>query len=302
MLNLQKNKDMQIKTTMIKLAAGFVAAVALMVTSAEARAYDMRIHCAEDTVKVSEILKGASALNAPLGQRIVYVAKQLEGLPLLPMPDNDEKGTCMVNMHGFDRLGFVNTVLALAEASSAKLPRVEEFERQYESYTRRKGEDTGFASKLFYGADWIVDNVYRGHIKDMTEYVTGGGFKVKTFDYLTRHRDEFPALKDSATYDKVRMMEMGYRSHRLPHLKKQSITNKSLHELLKDGDILIMLSPEIDYDIYDIGFIEMRNGEPYMIHLSRENDKVTVDEYPVSRLFKLEGQHFYGYRWLRPEE
>ncbi len=109
-------------------------------------------------------------------------------------------------------------------------------------------------------------------------------------------------MKNPETYDKVRMMEMGYRSHRIPHMKKQSSSNKPLHELMQDGDVVIMLSNEIDFDIYDIGFVEMKDGEPYLIHISHENGKVVADPYPMSRLFKLEGQHFYGFRWLRPQE
>lgn len=275
---------------------------AVVFTTTPAYAYEPRLHCQEDTVMVSRILQKAADNGGNLGERCVFVARQLVDTPWAPPLDNDSVGTIFINMHGFDRLGFVNTVLALAEASRQKLPRVREFERQYESFSRRKGEDAGFASKLIYGADWIVDNVYRGNLKEMTEYLGGGGFKTKTLDYITRNRDQFPALKNEATYDKVRMMEMGYRSHRIPHMKKQSAGNKSLHELMKDGDIIMMLSPEFDFDIYDIGVVEMKDGVPHLFHISRDNGKVVEDPYPMSRLFKLEGQHFYGYRWLRLQE
>ncbi len=280
-----------------------IAVIALALTlSSGASAYEARVHCAEDTIKVSELLRKTAEHGGTLGERCVFVAKELAGTPWAQPADNDEKGTIMINLHGLDRLGFVNTVMAIAHASTQKLPRVKEYERFYEQFSRRKGQDDGFASQLFYGAEWIVDNIYRGNLKEMTEYVGGGGFKVKTFDYMTRHRDEFPALKDQAVFDAVRMNEMGYRSHRLPHLKKQSAGNKPLHELMLDGDIILMLSSDIDYDIYDIGFIEMKDGEPYLIHISRDKGVVTEDPYPLNRLFKLEGQHFYGYRWLRPTE
>ncbi|MDE6531936.1 MAG: DUF1460 domain-containing protein [Muribaculaceae bacterium] len=265
-------------------------------------AYEPRIHCEEDTVMVSKLLQKTNEHGGTLGDRCVYAAKELVGTPWAPPADNDSIGTVVVNMHGFDRLGFVNTVLAIAEASRQKLPTVREFVRQYESFSRRKGEDDGFASQLIYGADWVVDNVYRGNLKEMTEYLGGGGFKAKTLDYITRHREDYPALKDEATYDKVRMMEMGYRSHRIPHMKKQSAGNKTLHELMKNGDVVMMLSPEFDFDIYDIGIVEMKGGEPYMIHISPESGVVVADPYPMQRLFKLQSQHFYGYRWMRPQE
>ena len=63
-----------------------------------------------------------------------------------------------------------------------------------------------------------------------------------------------------------------------------------------------MNPPESDFDIYDIGVVSMEKGEPYLIHVSRATNKVELDPYPLQRLFKIEGQFFYGYRWLRPVE
>lgn len=261
-----------------------------------------RIHCSEDTVKVSAILADLQTVEPTLGARIVAAAEALVDTPWVSPADNDSIGTMVVNLHGFDRMGFVNSALALAKASLHHVPVERQYELAYENYSRRKGEDDGFTSQLFYGADWVVDNIYRGNLKDMTEYLGGGGFKPKTLDYMSRHEDEFPAMKNPAVKDKIRMIEMGYRSHRIPHLKKQSAGNKEVRDLLEDGDVIIMLSNELDYDVYDIGFIKMKDNEPYLIHISHETGKVVEDPYPLARLFKLESQHFYGYRWLRPVE
>lgn len=279
-----------------------VVATVMMSAAFSITASAYRIHCDSDTVKVGAMLSRIAENGGTIGERCVFAAKQLVDIPWAPASDNDSIGTLVINMHGLDRMEFLNVVMALADASMKKLPTVREYAYSLESIARRKGVDEGFPSQLFYGADWIVDNVYRGHVKEMTEYMTGGGFKTKTLDYMSRHRDEFPALKDEKVLDKIRMMEMGYRSHRIPHLKKQSAGNKPIHEIMKNGDIIMLLSPEIDYDVYDVGFIEMKNGEPYLIHISHENGKVVADDYPLSRLFKIEGQHFYGYRWLRPSE
>lgn len=279
-----------------------MSGIGMLAESGNAYAYEPRIHCEEDTLKISQLLTKTAERGGSLGERIVFVANELVGTPWSSPLDNDSIGTIVIGIHGFDRMGFMNTVLALAEASRQTLPRIQEYERLYESYSRRKGEDDGFASQLIYGADWIVDNVYRGNIKEMTEYLGGGGFKTKTLDYISRHKDEYPAMKNPAVNDKVRMMEMGYRSHRIPHMKKQSIGNDNVKELIENGDIIMMLSPEIDFDIYDVGFVEKKDGEPRLIHISHENGQVVADPYPLPRLFKIDGQHFYGYRWLRPQE
>ncbi len=312
LLNLQKKRNMNptdhnyaIKHPACKKPLLSLSSLLVLIMLVFARfpmhGANVRLHCADDSIKINRILEATASHGGSFGDRCVFVAKQLTGIPFGESADNDSIGTLMVNLHSMDRLGFINTVMAIAEASTRKLSRFEEFANYIERYSRKKGIDDGFASQFFYGADWIVDNIYRGNLKEMTEYLTGGGFKTKTLDYVSHHPENYPALKDSLVMEKVKMMEMGYRSHRIPHLKKQSISNKSLHELLESGDIIMMLSNEIDYDIEDIGFVEMRDGMPYFIHVSLENG-VVEEQHNLPRHFKLENQNFYGYRWLRPTD
>lgn len=259
------------------------------------------MHCAEDSLFVMKVMEEVSGIPND-GERLVAVSKLLTGIPLQSPSDNDSIGTIYVNFHGLDRLGFVNNSLALMKASGKQSPLFRDYINALESVSRRKGVDDGFVSQHFYGAEWVVDNVFRGNLEERTEYDNGGGFKTKTLDYISRHPEEFPALKDSVNLEKIKTIELGFRSHRIPHLKKQSAGNKTTHEQMKAGDIIIMLSPEPDRDIYDIGIIDMKDGVPYMVHISTVDGVVTEDPYPINRLFKLENQHFYGYRWLRPVE
>ena len=67
-----------------------------------------RLHCEEDTVKINKILSMAAQNGGSIGERCVFVAKQLEGTPWSEPHDNDSIGTIMVNLHSFDRMGFVN--------------------------------------------------------------------------------------------------------------------------------------------------------------------------------------------------
>lgn len=261
-----------------------------------------RVHCQEDSLKIEEILKKVKGEGGDLGQRIVTAAKALSGIPLSAAKDNDTIATLMVDLHGMDRMAFVNYVMAIGLATARPQASFNEFAASLENVGRRKGKEEGFASQHFYISDWIVDNVYRGNVKDLTEYPGGGDYRTKTLDYVTRHKDEFPALADPVVLDKIKMTEMGYRSHRIPHLKKQSISNKSIHEMMKSGDIIIMSAPENDYDLYDIGFVEMIDDQPYLIHIAHDTEVVGEDSYPLPRLFKIENQRFYGYRWLRPDE
>lgn len=133
----------------------------------------VRIHCAEDTVKVNRILKAAAERGGSFGDRCAFVAREMAGTKLGEAPDNDSIGTLMVDFHAMDRMSFINNVMALAEASTRTIPRFEEYVNFLERYSRRKGKDEGFASQFLYGSDWIVDNVYRGNLKKGTMWCSG---------------------------------------------------------------------------------------------------------------------------------
>ncbi len=271
----------------------------LILSSLCAHAATVRHSCALDSLKGEELMTIAENTVGSHGDKIIAVANQLIGSPKGFDCENDSIGTSKLNFQNFTKSSFINSVLAVVKATEAPHPGFHALEESWISLTRRRGEDNGFPSKLIYGADWIVDNIYRGNIKEMTELVSDGSFKTKSLDYVTRNRDKFPALKDSLAYDMMRMVEMGYKSHKIPHLKKQTLGKKDISGRLENGDIIMLLSPQIDFDVYDIGFIELRDGEPYFIHVTDQG--VVKEPDPLQRFFKLNNQFFYGYRILRPQ-
>lgn len=265
-------------------------------------AAQVRYHCAQDSVRAMNLVEAAAKGGNNYGLRVVEAAKALQGIPYATAADNDLLGTINIRLDSLNQREFIYMALAAAKTAQLSVPTLHEFERNLENISRKKGKDEGFASQFLYGADWIVDNVYRGNLREMTEYLDGGSYRTKTLDYVSRHPELFPAMADSTVAQKVKVTELGYRSHRIPHLKKQSIGNKNVKELLQNGDIIILSPMDNDFDIYDIGIVSIENGEPTLLHISREKGEVVLDPFPLQRLFKIEGQFFYGYRWLRPTE
>lgn len=81
-------------------------------------------------------------------------------------------------------------------------------------------------SRLHYASDWVVDNVHRGNLKDVTPQIAETSYQVKTLDFMTAHRDKYPALKDDKTYEKMTDVERGYRSHQISIYKIHKNRNK----------------------------------------------------------------------------
>ena len=120
---------MRMLKEIIRKITGVIALIVVLAgVPLQTEAYEARIHCQEDTVAVSRLLREILAKGGDFGTRCVTAAHLLEGTPWAQPADNDEKGTIVINLHGFDRMGFVNTVMALAAAAGQKLPNVKQYE------------------------------------------------------------------------------------------------------------------------------------------------------------------------------
>ena len=279
-----------------------ILALALIIVC-QLSARGVRYHCAADSAAVMEIVRQAAS-EERFGSKVVAAARALKDIPLAKSADNDTIGTVVVRLDSLSPTEFINICLAAARTANLSSPSITDFEKNLVEVSRKKGVDNGFLSRFLYGSEWIVDNIYRGNLKEMTEYLPGSVFSTVTLDYVGRHPEEFPALSNPDNLDKVKQIEFSLRSHRIPYMKKHAIGSKNVSELMEDGDILMLLSPASDYDLYDIGVVvkDPANGQPHLIHILKTKNMVVEDPYPLSRLTKIEGQFFNGFRWLRPQE
>ncbi|MBD5203826.1 MAG: DUF1460 domain-containing protein [Bacteroidales bacterium] len=262
---------------------------------------EVRVHCEADREKASQILEEVMEMPSS-GERIIAAARALKGVRTGESALHDTIGSAEINLHELSPLDFASTVLAFAKAAStSRQPGFDDFADSFVNLSRRRGEDGGFASRLFYSADWTVDNIYRGNLTELTDRLPDNVFRTRSFDHYTSHRDLYPALRDSDEYEKVRMVEMGYRSHKVPYMKKQTIGKKDVKEIVTTGDVIILLSKDSDGDIQDIGFIEKTpDGNMYLIHSNPSGGFVKEENVSLERFFKLAGQYFAGYRLLHP--
>ena len=258
-------------------------------------------HNATDTIKANSIISSLSSAGSPFGSRIVSAARSLQDATLDKYYRQDSLAKLRINLDEVTPLTFVNNVIALAKASEKSgNPDWRNYAVELENISCRRGENDGFASIMFHGADWIADNIFRGNIKEMTEnYPSSVIVRTKSLDDLTRNRSQYAALSDSSTFEKVRMTEMGYRNHRIPTLKKEAIQKKEILDDLKDGDIIILVPSGDGVDIYDMGFIAMRDDGPHLIHLSPRSLTVVEEEENLLRYMKLMTKYFQGFRLLR---
>lgn len=260
----------------------------------------MRIHCVTDTTEINTILADLTTdRHSSTSSAIIDVAMRFENVPYVAHTLEDSIESLTINVHQFDCMTFVETVIALVQSTSVSNPTWRDFSRYLESIRYRQGVMDGYVSRLHYVADWIADNTYRGNLREITADIAGSSSMAKSLDYMTKNSKSYPAMADSVVYAGIKKVEMGYRNHRIPYIKKELISKKSVWVQLRDGDIMVILSKTNGLDASHIAFIKMIDGVPYLLHASSSEGKVVLTKESIKENFKHTGRTSPGVRILR---
>ena len=236
---------------------------------------------AADTTRITEILVQEAATPSP--GNVTRIAELFTGVPYAPGTlERDNIETLRVNLDSLDCTTFVETVLALAYTAREHRQRWRDFAYNLRRLRYRNGETNGYSSRLHYVSDWIVDNIARGNIREITAEHPKVRHRVKSLDYMTSHRDLYPALADEDNYNNMKSVEAGFSNHRYPYIKGSGLKSKHLAEIARDGDIVVFTTSIQGLDATHMGIIKIADGIPMLLHASSKAGKVLLDQLSVS--------------------
>lgn len=235
---------------------------------------------ARDTAKIMNLLN--SPETSENATSLSAIAQKLIGSPYRGGTLEGDMECLRVNMDEFDCMTFVETVIALAITRSERKHSWRDFIYNLGELRYRDGIADGYASRLHYFSDWIVRNAYKGTIEEVTNRFEGVSYEVKTIDFMTAHRDLYPTLENPEEYERMKNVEIGYRSHRYPFIKTSQIA-KAGRGFLKEGDIIAFTTPKQGLDVTHVGILTFVDGEPRLIHASSKKGEVTIEESPLEK-------------------
>lgn len=268
---------------MKKIIILLLLAVNSIFSSQAATPQEMRFHCANDTTKISELLrrgyesgiKDANQLVAQYGEWLMgttYVAHTLEG----------DKEMLTINIDELDCTTFVETLYALTRTTLSGRYSWRDFAHNLEAIRYRGGNINGYASRLHYISDWIIENTYRGNIKEFTPELDGVQYMVKNIDFMSKNRNKYPALADDATFQKIKGTEIGYRNHRFPYFKVDFNSQKRMKKVVRTGDFVAIVTNIKGLDVQHMGVIVMKDDVPYLLNASSVGKKVQIEEIDLA--------------------
>jgi hypothetical protein len=240
----------------------------------------MRFHCANDTTEINELLKkGYESGLKDANELVSYYAHELLGRPYVAHTLEGTPEQLSINIDELDCTTFVETLYALTRTTLNGRYSWRDFANCLENLRYRGGKMDGYASRLHYISDWSTDNTSRGNLKEITGDINGVQYKIKTINYMTTHRDLYPALADSATFERVRSSEIGYRNHRFPYIKREHLSSKNVKNALKSGDFVGLVTKMEGLDVSHMGIIEKdAKGDIYLLDASMSGKQVQLEK------------------------
>lgn len=237
---------------------------------------------ARDTVSVANMLAGAAALGPEPGQAVAYAANSLLDAPYARGTLERSPEMVTVRLDSLDAMTLVEYAVAVALTAREGRGSWRDFVRNLRSVRYRGDKVEGYASRLHYPSEWIIENGMRDNLKDVTTRLPRCDYRTRTIDHLSRHRADYPALADSATLAAVRDIEAGFYSHRFPYVKRQNVGRPEVLSALRDGDIAAFTTRADDMGIGHMGVITIVDGVPRLLHASGTHGKVVLDELPLA--------------------
>lgn len=257
---------------------------------------------ATDTTRITEILTEVLA-NDPrdAGKRVEMIGRMFLDTPYVAHTlevDSGQPEVLTVNIDELDCTTFVETVAAMALTVGEGRSSWRDFVHNLERIRYRGGNLNGYSSRLHYIADWIVDNTYRGNMKDAAPLFPRPSYITKTINFMSANRDRYTALADSVQFEKIRRIEDGYRNHRFPYIKTIDLSRKETKSAFKTGDIVALNTNLKNLDVTHLGIVVIVNGEPYLMHASSSLGKVVITTVPLDE-FMRRNRNLTGLRVFR---
>lgn len=232
-----------------------------------------------DTVKLASVYNTLlSSTERNKGSLVLLAARQFVGVPYVGSTLEAPVEMLSVNTAGLDCTTLVELSMALAKSVSEGETDWRAAMYDLRDMRYRGGVVDGYASRLHYVTEWIIDNTYRKNIKDVTSDAPRSKAITSSVNFMTSHRDKYPQLADSLTYTAIKQKERGLHLSRYYYIPKTAVASREVRDFLENGDVVFITTSIEGLDVSHAGVIfKDERGVPHLLHASSAAGKVVED-------------------------
>ena len=217
--------------------------------------------------------------DLPMNQLVIKVAKHFLGTPYVAGTLELEPERLTVNTRETDCILFVEMCLALSLTAKEAEPTFEKYVDNLRQLRYRDGKVDGYASRLHYTSEWIIQGTTRGLFEDVSRACGGSPLDQKFF-FMSQHPASYKQLKDSPeTVKKIRAVEQNLDSWDYWYIPKADLPKCIKH--IKTGDIIGFNSSTPGLDIAHVAYAYWEGDTLTFIHASYTDKKVVINKTPL---------------------
>lgn len=214
-------------------------------------------------------------------QTTLTIAKSFMGQPYKAATlEGNSKEQLVCNLRDFDCSTFVESITAMTLVKHSDKPNYESYNTQLQNLRYRNGEINGYASRLHYFREWIIQAEANKIAEDITKNV-GGLKQNKKINFMTVSRELYPKLKDENTYLAIKESQKNINNYDFYYIPKWKLEKREVEDKIQDGDIIAITSNLDGLDYNHEGFAIRQNGRLHLLHASIEQKKVIISKEPL---------------------
>ena len=227
--------------------------------------------------EVMNLLSGDRDL--PLSEMVIKVAKHFLGTPYVAGTLEIEPERLTVNTRETDCILFVEMCLALSLTAKEAVPTFEKYVDNLRQLRYRDGVVDGYASRIHYTSEWIIQGSVRGIFREVSRECGGKPLDQK-FNFMSTHPASYKQLKDSPeTVKKIAAVEQNLESWDYWYIPKADLPKCIKH--IKTGDIIGFNSATPGLDIAHVAYAYWEGDTLTFIHASYSEKKVVINKTPL---------------------
>ncbi|MCR5710569.1 MAG: DUF1460 domain-containing protein [Bacteroidales bacterium] len=267
---------------MTRIARTLILSAALLGLSAGASAFEKGD--ARFTQKDMDNFYEVMALVAPdrdlpMSELVIKVAKHFLGTPYVAGTLEIEPERLTVNTRETDCILFVEMCLAMSLTAKDPEPTFEKYVENLRQLRYRDGRVDGYASRIHYTSEWIIQGEMRGLFHEVSREC-GGSVLPQKFNFMSTHPASYKQLKDNpAMVDKISAVEKNLESWDYWFIPKADLPRCIKN--IKTGDIIGFNSSTPGLDIAHVAYAYWEGDTLTFIHASYSEKKVVINKTPL---------------------
>ena len=233
----------------------------------------------QDSVQIVRWLQDGLKQNKQHNM-MLYFARELKGIPYVSKTlDVYPTERLVINTRQLDCTTFVENVLALYLCHKNKQNTFEDFCTFLRKIRYHNGQ-VSYETRLHYLTQWLESNSDCGNIKEVNDIKPPfKAIKKLNLYYMTTHPLFYPNLKNHKSLIlKIKEIEKQLSGKNISYIPKNMTNNNDyLRQVIKDGDIIALVTNKPGLDFAHVGIAVWSNNGLHLINASSIHHRVIED-------------------------